>query len=121
MDYRFEEVQNLQFVVYDVDDKHHVDNIDKQQLLGAMECTLGDIVAAGVHLTKPLGLKGGYIFVCMLIWYCSMWLYCACIVQCMILCKYTYLHFHSLSLSVLHHCLSFLLPRQPCWYDHYSG
>ena len=66
MDYRFEEVQNLQFVVYDVDDKHHVDNIDKQQLLGAMECTLGEIVAAGVHLTKPLGLKGGYIlFACL--------------------------------------------------------
>eukprot|EP00731_Ephydatia_muelleri_P028945 Em0020g589a len=58
MEYRFEEVQNLQFVVYDVDDKHHVDNIDKQQLLGAMECTLAEIMAAGVHLTKPLGLKG---------------------------------------------------------------
>eukprot|EP00731_Ephydatia_muelleri_P028938 Em0020g582a len=58
MEYRFEEVQNLQFVVYDVDDKHHVDNIDKQELLGAMECTLAEIMAAGVHLTKPLGLKG---------------------------------------------------------------
>ena len=62
MEYRFEEVQNLQFVVYDVDDKHHVDDIDKQQLLGAMECTLAEIMAAGEHLTKPLGLKGGYIF-----------------------------------------------------------
>ncbi|KAL5473580.1 hypothetical protein EMCRGX_G028080 [Ephydatia muelleri] len=58
MEYRFEEVQNLQFAVYDADDKHHVDNIDKQQLLGTMECTLAEIVAAGVHLTKPLGLKG---------------------------------------------------------------
>ncbi|KAL5473574.1 hypothetical protein EMCRGX_G028070 [Ephydatia muelleri] len=58
MEYRFEEVQNLQFVVYDVDDKHHVDNIEKQQLLGAMECTLAEIVAAGVQLTKPLILKG---------------------------------------------------------------
>ncbi|KAL5473586.1 hypothetical protein EMCRGX_G028088 [Ephydatia muelleri] len=58
LEYRFEEVQNLQFVVYDVDDKHHVDNIDKQQLLGAMECTLAEIVAAGVHLTKPLKLQG---------------------------------------------------------------
>ncbi|KAL5473582.1 hypothetical protein EMCRGX_G028082 [Ephydatia muelleri] len=58
MEYRFEEVQNLQFAVYDVDDKHHVDNIDKHQLLGTMECTLAEIVAAGVHLTKPLGLKG---------------------------------------------------------------
>ena len=66
MEYRFEEVQNLQFVVYDVDDKHHVDNIEKQQLLGTMECTLAEIVAAGVQLTKPLILKGMDIFVCKL-------------------------------------------------------
>ena len=58
MEYRFEEVQNLQFAVYDVDDKHHVDNIDKQQLLGAMECTLAEVMAAGEHLTKPLRLQG---------------------------------------------------------------
>ena len=29
-----------------------------------------------------------------------MWLYCACIVQCMILCKYTYLHFHFLFFTI---------------------
>ena len=58
MEYRFEEVQNLQFAVYDVDDKQHVDNIDKQQLLGAMECTLAEVMAAGEHLTKSLRLQG---------------------------------------------------------------
>ena len=58
MEYRFEEIQNLQFAVYDIDDRHHVDDVDKQQLIGTMECTLGDIVAAGDHLTKSLKLKG---------------------------------------------------------------
>ena len=120
MEYRFEEVQNLQFAVYDADDKHHVDNIDKQQLLGTMECTLAEIVAAGVHLTKPLGLKGGYIF-CLHAYLVLQYVALLCLHCAVILCKYTYLNFHSLSLSVLHYCLSFLLPRQPCWYDHYSG
>ncbi|KAL5473575.1 hypothetical protein EMCRGX_G028072 [Ephydatia muelleri] len=58
LEYRFEEIQNLQFVVYDVDDKHHVDNIDKQELVGTMECTLAEIMAAGEHLTKSLRLQG---------------------------------------------------------------
>ncbi|KAL5473572.1 hypothetical protein EMCRGX_G028068 [Ephydatia muelleri] len=58
LEYRFEEVQNLQFAVYDVDDKHHVDNIDKQELLGTVECTLAEIMAAGEHLTKSLRLRG---------------------------------------------------------------
>ena len=62
MEYRFEEVQRLQFAVYDVDDKHHVDDVDKQQLIGTMECTLGDIVAAGDHFTKSLKLKGSICF-----------------------------------------------------------
>ena len=66
MEYRFEEVQNLQFAVYDVDDKHHVDNIDKQELLGTVECTLAEIMAAGEHLTKSLRLRGVY-FMCVLI------------------------------------------------------
>ena len=47
--------------MYDVDDKHNVDDVDKQKLIGTMECTLGDIVAAGDHLTKSLNLKGSFL------------------------------------------------------------
>ena len=75
MEYKFEEVQNLQFAVYDVDDKHHVDNIDKQQLLGTMECTLAEVMAAGEHLTKSLRLQGAGILFCVLHCLC-LWLHC---------------------------------------------
>ena len=79
MEYRFEEVQNLQFAVYDVDDKHHVDHTDKQQLIGSMECTLGDVIAAGEHLTKSLRLKGDMnVRVC---WICYMCYLLACLLM----------------------------------------
>ena len=58
VNYQFEEVQNFRFAVYDVDDRHHVDNVSKQQLIGTTECTLAEIMAAGEHLTKTIRLNG---------------------------------------------------------------
>ena len=91
LEYRFEEIQNLQFAVYDIDDKHHVDNIDKQQLIGTTECTLAEIMAAGEHLTKSLRLNGMCIvhlrvctYFCMSIYMYSMCVcrYCNCTCTC---------------------------------------
>ena len=75
MEYRFEEIQHLQFAVYDVVDKHNVDDVDKQKLIGTMECTLGDIVAAGDHLTKSLKLKGSFIYLPIFVLYLAWSLY----------------------------------------------
>ncbi|KAL5473555.1 hypothetical protein EMCRGX_G028048 [Ephydatia muelleri] len=58
VDYQFEEIQNLKFAVYDVDDKHHVEDLSKQEVIGTIECTLAEIMAAGEHLTKTLRLNG---------------------------------------------------------------
>ena len=63
LEYRFEEIQNFQFAVYDVDDKHHVEDLSKQELLGTMECTLAEVMAAGEHLTKSLRLQGVYLII----------------------------------------------------------
>ena len=59
------------FVVYDVDDKHHVEDLSKQELLGTMECTLAEIMAAGEHLTKSLGLKGNHTCTCVGVYLCN--------------------------------------------------
>ena len=58
LDYRFEEVQKLQFVVYDVDDKKRVDDARKHDLIGSMECTLADVVTAGQQYTRNLRKAG---------------------------------------------------------------
>ena len=58
LDYRFEEVQNLQFVVYDVDDKKRVDDVKRHDLIGHMECTMADIVTAGQQYTRNLRKAG---------------------------------------------------------------
>ena len=41
MDYRFEEVQNLKFRVYDIDNL--TDTLDDDDFLGHMECNLGEV------------------------------------------------------------------------------
>ena len=107
MEYKFEEVQNLQFVVYDVDDKHHVDNIDKQQLLGTMECTLAEIMAAGVHLTKSLKLQGADLLYLLNI--LDSYIYkspCDCIAHCKV-------QLLSLSLPMLCYCPPSSSPGKP--------
>ena len=106
MEYKFEEVQNLQFVVYDVDDKHHVDNIDKQQLLGTMECTLAEIMAAGVHLTKSLKLQGADLRYLLNI--LDSYIYISLLVTALHTVRSSYFLFHFLCFS-----------RQACWYNHY--
>ncbi len=58
MDYRFEEVQQYRFVVYDVDDRKHVDDVKKHDLIGAVECTLADLVTAGQLYTRTLRHQG---------------------------------------------------------------
>jgi len=44
LDYRFEERQVLCFTIYDWDNKSQ--SLSGQQLLGSLECSLGEIVAA---------------------------------------------------------------------------
>ena len=106
MEYRFEEIQNLQFVVYDVDNKHHVDNIDKQQLLGTMECTLAEIMTAGVHLTKSLKLKGvDLLYLLKVLVYCNV-SSCGCTAHCMF-------DLLSHSLSMFCYCLPSSSPDKP--------
>lgn len=51
MDYRFEEVQQLQFSVYDID--NDTPSMNDDDFLGCIKCTLGEIVSA-VTYTKPL-------------------------------------------------------------------
>lgn len=52
MDYRFEEVQSLRFAVYDIDNSSST--LDDDDFLGAIECTLGEIVSS-TPFTRPLG------------------------------------------------------------------
>ena len=54
LEYRFEEIQALKFSVIDVDDKKHIDDISKHDLIGEMECTLADIVTAGQQYKRTL-------------------------------------------------------------------
>ncbi len=57
MDYFFEEIQKLKFVVYDVDDKR-VDETQRHDLIGEMECTLADIVTVGQQYKRTLRERG---------------------------------------------------------------
>ena len=41
MDYRFEEVQQLQFSVYDIDNESST--LDDDDFLGCLKCTLGEV------------------------------------------------------------------------------
>ncbi|XP_019852495.1 PREDICTED: copine-9-like isoform X2 [Amphimedon queenslandica] len=56
--YHFEEIQDLKFIVYDIDDKKHIDNPKNQDIIGEMTCTLADIVAAGQRYERKLRHKG---------------------------------------------------------------
>ena len=58
MEYRFEEIQQLKFIVYDVDDKKRVDDTSKQEMIGETECTLAEIVTAGQRYDRKLRYKG---------------------------------------------------------------
>ena len=54
VDYRFEEVQHFKVVIYDVDDKAKVDDLEKHDFLGLAEFKLANVLTAGKHLTKKL-------------------------------------------------------------------
>lgn len=56
--YFFEEIQQLKFTVYDVDDRKHVNDVQRHDLIGEMECTLADIVTAGQEYKRNLREKG---------------------------------------------------------------
>uniref|UniRef100_A0A672HE89 Copine-3 n=1 Tax=Salarias fasciatus TaxID=181472 RepID=A0A672HE89_SALFA len=54
LDYYFEMVQSLKFCVYDIDNNTY--NLDDDDFLGELECTLGQIVS-NKQMTRPLLLK----------------------------------------------------------------
>ncbi|ELT91123.1 hypothetical protein CAPTEDRAFT_150478 [Capitella teleta] len=56
VDYMFEEVQNLRFMVYDLDNK--TPDLSDDDFLGSMDCTMGQLVSSSPY-TQPLVLKGG--------------------------------------------------------------
>lgn len=58
LEYRFEEIQTLRFVVYDVDDRKRVEDARRHDLIGEMECTLADIVTGGQLYKRTLRMKG---------------------------------------------------------------
>ena len=58
VEYRFEELQQLCFVVYDVDDRSHVNDERRQEVIGELNCSLADIVTAGEQYTRNLKYKG---------------------------------------------------------------
>lgn len=58
MEYRFEELQQLRFIVYDVDDRSRVDDERRQEIIGELSCSLADIVTAGEQYTKTLRYNG---------------------------------------------------------------
>ncbi|NWI09617.1 CPNE1 protein, partial [Crypturellus soui] len=56
IDYYFEKVQKLKFGIYDIDNKSF--DLNDDDYLGGIECTLGQIVSSSVF-TRPLELKKG--------------------------------------------------------------
>ena len=58
VEYRFEEIQEFKFVVLDVDDKKRVDDVNRHDHIGSVECTLADIVTAGQQYKRTLRDKG---------------------------------------------------------------
>ena len=58
VEYRFEEIQELKFVVLDVDDRKHLDDVSRHDHIGSVECTLADIVTAGQQYKRTLREKG---------------------------------------------------------------
>lgn len=58
VDYRFEEIQNIKFVVYDIDDKKKVDDVKRHDLIGQIECSMADVVTAGQEYTRTLRMPG---------------------------------------------------------------
>ena len=47
VDYRFEEVQNFKIVIYDVDDKANINDLEKHDFLGEADLKLADVLTAG--------------------------------------------------------------------------
>ena len=48
----------MKFTVYDVDDRRHVEDVSRHDLIGEMECTLAEIVTAGKEYKRNLREKG---------------------------------------------------------------
>ncbi len=58
LEYRFEEIQNLKFVVYDVDDRRRVEDVSRHDLIGQLECNLAEIVTSGQQYSRTLRKPG---------------------------------------------------------------
>ena len=67
LQYRFEEIQKLKFVVVDVDDRSKIDEIARHDMIGGLECALADLVTAGQQYERTLRLNGerGNIHLCL--------------------------------------------------------
>lgn len=48
VDYRFEEVQKLKFMVYDIDNA--TSTLDDDDFLGCLQCTLGEVSTSYIHV-----------------------------------------------------------------------
>lgn len=57
MDYFFEEVQKIKFVVYDID--NDTKTLSDDDFLGFLECTLGEVVSSS-PFTRPLSSRSGH-------------------------------------------------------------
>jgi hypothetical protein len=53
IDYHFEELQRLRFVVYDVDSESG--SLDKHDFLGDLRCTLAEVMTSGTGFSSKLG------------------------------------------------------------------
>ena len=58
LNYQFEEIQELKFVVYDVDDRDHIEDLRRHDLIGETHCTLADIVTAEQQFKRTLRNRG---------------------------------------------------------------
>ena len=58
MEYCFEEIQHLRFVVYDIDDRGHIEEARRHDLIGEMQCTLADVVTGGQFYERNLRVPG---------------------------------------------------------------
>ena len=62
VDYRFEEIQQLKFSCYDVDNRRCIDDASKQEMIGEAECTLAEIVTAGQVYRRKLRYRGKWVW-----------------------------------------------------------
>ena len=104
MEYRFEELQQLRFAVYDVDNESPT--LEDDDFLGQVEVTLGGVVSVG-SVTKNLQRKhsieegkgdlgtitvGGSVCMCVCVRVCVCACMCVCVRACVCVCVCVCMH-----------------------------